>query len=269
MPLAWEYVLLLLVLGSVAGFLAGLLGIGGGMILVPPLYYVFLQLGLAEHAMQLAIGTSLATIVFTGLSSGRAHYLAQRVDMQLWRQFIPGLLIGSACGAWMVDRIHTDVLLHVFAVLLLVSGAYLGLRSPAAAPVAQTVPPWRLRQHTFLAGFVSVMMGIGGGIPNTLLMIRYGQPLRTAIGTSAALTSILAGTSVLLLVAFGWHSQVNQPYLLGYVHVPVALCVVTTSMMAAPIGAFCSQRLPVLWLQRLLGLLLMLLAVKMLVKQYL
>lgn len=269
MPLAWEYVVILLCLGSVAGFLAGLLGIGGGMILVPPLYYVFVQLDLVEHAMQLAIGTSLATIVLTGLSSGRAHYLAQQVDAFLWRQFIPGLLMGSACGAWVVDRMHTDDLLDVFAVLLLALGGYMGTRSPSETVGVRPVKLWRVRQFTFVAGLLSVLMGIGGGLFNTLLLLRCGQPLRKAIGTSAALTSILALNSVLLLMVFGWQSLASQPYVLGYVHVPAALFVVATSVLAAPIGVWCSQRLPVAWLQRLLGLLLMLLAVKMLLKQYL
>lgn len=257
-------ILTLLGLGAVAGFLAGLLGIGGGAVLVPGLYYLLTSFGYSEVAMHTAVGTSLLTIVFTGSSSARAHYLNHAVDLQLVKQFVPGILLGVILGTFLATFLTTTGLKLSFAVLQILFGLYMLMRGQTLA-LFSALPsqPWFTVFATLNAA-LAALMGVGGGLQNVLYLTICNHPLAKAIGTASALGPIIA-----LLGAFGfWYigqeSTNLPPFSLGFIHFPAFLCIITTSVAMAPFGARLTHQLPTAHLKKLFTFFLFGISLKML-----
>jgi uncharacterized protein len=250
--------------GLAVGFLAGLLGIGGGAVLVPVLVLVFTAQGLAsEHVLHMALATAMATIMFTSVSSMRAHHAHGAVDWSIARAITPGILAGSFCAARVAGFISKRPLAILFT----------GLVFYAATQILFDVRPRESRELPGRSGLFAAGAAIGAGASllaagGAFLCIPFlawcRVPLRRAIGTAAAvgLPIALAGTAG--YVVQGLRVDGLPAPSLGYVYLPALVLVAATSMLAAPLGARVAQRLPVKRLRVIFALVLYALALRML-----
>ncbi len=250
-----EPFVLYLGLGLVTGVLSGLLGIGGGVVMVPCLYWGFGILGYpAELRMIMAVATSLATIVPTSMSSGLAHHRRGYVDWPFALKLAPGILLGTVAGASMVQYLPTNLFklaVAVFQLLVAVSLIKPGSHQDRPAPASRS-------GVTFLAGCVtgglSAMVGIGGGTLSVPFMLYRGLTARHAVATASVCGFPIALVSTAVYTVTGWHHPDLPAWNLGYVHLPAWLGIALTSISTAPLGAWLAHRLPTKILKRGLGL---------------
>lgn len=250
--------------GIVAGFLAGYLGIGGGLVLVPTLSWLFSQDPATENvAVQMAVATSLATMLFTSMSSLLAHHKRGAILWSLVRQMIPGLLAGALLGSVIADRIGDLALGNVFGVFALIVGLQMlrgtrhaGSRSlPGLLPVTAT---------SFGFGAISSLLGIGGGSMTVPWMLWHSQRVQTAVATAAACGYPIAIAGTLGFVLLG-DSPTTAPSL-GYVHLPALAGVAVFSVLGAPLGVAAVHRSSPLLAKRFFAAFLLIVAVKMLLR---
>jgi len=253
-----------LVLGAVAGFFAGLLGVGGGAIMVPVLALMFAAQGFPDqHLMHLALGTSMATIVFTSISSLRAHHQHGAVIWPIVRSIAPGIVVGTLLGAQVAGLIPTRPLAIFFAVFI----AYV------AVQMILNVKPKPSRQLPGSAGMfgvgafiggISALVAIGGGSLSVPFMTWCNVKVHSAIGTSAAIgfPIALAGTVGYLIAGYGATNLPEGAY--GFIYLPALAATVVASMLVAPIGAKVAHSLPVATVKKIFAALLILLLAKML-----
>jgi uncharacterized membrane protein YfcA len=202
----------LLATGLVAGIIAGLLGVGGGIVIVPVLYYMFTALKIDPAIlMHVAVGTSLATILATGTSSARAHYNRGSVDMDLLKRWWWAIAIGVISGAMIAGNMSGGALTLVFGVVALLVSANMLLRKEGSA-LADKLPGSPIKELLgFLIGGISVMMGIGGGTLGVPTLTLFNYPIRKAVGTAAAIGLIIAVPGTLMSIFFGWGAEGLPP----------------------------------------------------------
>ena len=251
-------------LGSVAGVLAGLLGIGGGLVIVPMLAFTFPALGFPhEHVQHAALGTSMATIIFTSLSSMRAHHKRGAIDWQAVIRITPGIIVGTYAGSWLASLLPTNFLKAFFGLFLY----YVSIQ------MLMNIKPKGSRQlpgtlGIFGAGSTigvfSALVGIGGGTLSVPFLSWCNKTIHQAIGTAAAigLPIALAGTAGFIIN--GWNVTGMPGPTIGYIYVPALLGIVSTSMLCAPLGAKLAHSLPVDKLKKIFALLLFLVGSRML-----
>lgn len=250
-------------LGLVVGFVAGLLGVGGGLIIVPVLIMLLHTHGQAVGMEpQLALGTSLATILFTSLSSVRAHHRRGAVEWPLVRRIAPGIVLGTLAGAALAARMPATVLKIFFVVFLFYAAIQMWLDFK---PAPQRGLPGRI--GTSLAGgvigVVSSWVGIGGGTLSVPFMLWHNVPLHRAIATSAAIGFPIAFAGAAGYVLGGWTVSGLPAGSLGFVYLPALAGIVLGSVLTAPLGARTAHQLPVRPLKRVFALLLFTLALRM------
>ncbi|WP_420338764.1 sulfite exporter TauE/SafE family protein [Roseibium sp.] len=228
----------LLATGLVAGIIAGLLGVGGGIVIVPVLYYMFTALKIDPAIlMHVAVGTSLATILATGTSSARAHYNRGSVDMDLLKRWWWAIAIGVISGAMIAGNMSGGALTLVFGVVALLVSANMLLRKEGSA-LADKLPGSPIKELLgFLIGGISVMMGIGGGTLGVPTLTLFNYPIRKAVGTAAAIGLIIAVPGTLMSIFFGWDAEGLPPLSLGYVNLIGFFLIIPASTFAAPLGA--------------------------------
>jgi uncharacterized protein len=251
-------------IGALVGFAAGLLGIGGGVVMVPMLVLVFTAQGLpAEHVLHFALGTALATIVFTSLSSMRAHHARGAVDWQIARAMSPGILAGSFAAALAAGYIPTRALALMFTVFVFYAATQI-LLDLRPASTRELPGPLGVFAAGAVIGALSSLLAAGGAFLTIPFLAWCRVPLRRAIGTAAAngLPIALAGSAGYVLQ--GWRVEGLPRTSLGYVYLPALLLLVATSMLTAPLGAWLAHRLAVQRLRQIFAALLYLLALKML-----
>ncbi len=234
-----------LALGAFVGFLAGLLGIGGGFTIVPVLMELFLREGFArEHIIPLAIGTSAGTIVFTSFSSARAHHARGAVVWKVVAAMSPGLVLGSLVGPQIASALPPAVMAALFGAFIWF-GAYRMLRSHM--PVADRQLPGKPGMFGVgaLIGTISGMVGIGGAFLSVPFMTRCNVKLHEAVATSAALGMPIALSATVGFAFAGWGKAGLPPYSVGYVNLPALVAIAVTSTLLAPIGARVGHALPV------------------------
>lgn len=241
-----------LLIGAMAGFTAGLFGVGGGMIIVPILYIVFTQLNYDPAViMHLAVGTSLATIIVTSISSVSAHHKRGAVLWDVFANLAPGLALGSFLGAGIADYISgqgLQLLIGFFAVWV----AY-GMFNGASKPVdlSKHLPSKKLQ---LLAGggigIASAIFGIGGGSLTVPYLNRHGVVMQKAVATSAAGGLPIAAAGALGFMWFGSNASVEIPHSIGYVHVYAFLGISVMSFMTAKLGAKVAHNLSPAMLKR-------------------
>ena len=254
-----------LAIGLGVGFFAGLLGIGGGAVMVPIFVMVFSAQGLpADHVMHIALGTAMATIMFTSISSMRAHHAHDAVDWNIARAIAPGILVGAFLAALAAGLISRRPLGLMFT----------GLVFYAATQILFDLRPRESRElpgtgGLFAAGAViggvSSLLAAGGAFLCIPFLAWCSVPLRRAIGTAAAVGLPIAMAGTAGYVVQGLRSDGLPSFSLGYVYLPALVLVVATSMLAAPVGARIAHRLPVKRLRVIFALLLYALAIRMLV----
>lgn len=256
-----EFIIYLLT-GAVVGFLAGLLGIGGGLILVPILTSIFAYYLGNSQLVHLAIGTSLATILVTSLAAVKTHQSHQAVRWDIVKQFTPGIFVGGILGAWIAQFMDASILSKTFAVLELVV---------AIKMLANFQPNPQRKMPNFGGAFfasssigtLSSLVGIGGGTLNTPYMIWHNIKIKQAIATSAALSLPVALAGTIGFIWSGWEVENLPNYSIGYVYLPAFFGIVLTSYFTAPIGAKLSHTLPIKSIKNIFAGLLILLALKM------
>lgn len=226
---------LMLVIGGFAGVIAGLLGVGGGIVLVPAFFYAFGHLGYAgPDLMQICLATSLATIIVTSVRSVLAHNRKGAVDWAILRGWAPGIAVGAILGVLVASGLRTPTLQAIFGVLALTVALYLGL-GRSDWRIGPAMPGGLLRAALSPAvGFLSVLMGIGGGSFGVPLMSLYGVPIHRAVATAAGFGVLIAVPSVLgfLLVAVD-----NPPPLtVGAVNLPAFGIIIAMTLVTAPWG---------------------------------
>lgn len=257
-------ILVLLLVGCIAGLLAGLLGIGGGIVIVPTFYLVVQSLGASlSTAMLLAVGTSLMAIVPTSMSSTLAHYRRGNVDVALLKRWAPPMLAGVLLGSILAINIEGVVLTVVFGIFAILIALNMWRSSDACVPVERQIG--RVVQSLIAGtiGFLSVIMGIGGGALGVPTMTSLGAPAHRAIGTAAVFGLIISFPGTIMLLASG-HAPTDAPIgTFGFVNVPGALCIVSMSILFAPIGVKIGAHMDGHMLKRVFALLLILAGVRM------
>ena len=240
-----ELASLLLLVGALAGFLAGLFGIGGGAILVPVLYECFRLVGVPlEVRMPLCIGTSLAVIIPISLRSFHGHYRRGAVDMDVlriwWLPIVTGVVAGSVVARYAPER-----LFKIVFVCVAYSAAARLLFARESWKFGDVLPKGPLmRAYGFCVGILSTLMGIGGGLFSNLLMTFYGRPIHQAVATSSALAVLISIPGALGYVYAGWPAAARYPdvtalqlpFALGYVSLIGAVLVMPISLFTAPLG---------------------------------
>lgn len=259
-----EWALAYLLLGAITGFLAGLFGVGGGLVLVPVLLLLFD----AQHfsaTMHMALGTSMATILFTSIASARKHHQHGAVNWQAVRRITPGILIGTALGTLSAAAVSPLALGIFFALFVYF----------AAAQILLDVKPKPTRELPGIAGmsavgtftgWISSLVSIGGGTVVVPFLVWCNLPLRNAIGTSAAVGFPVAVGGTLGYIATGMSTHSLPAPNLGFVYLPALLWVATASLLTAPLGARAAHRMQVGLLRKLFAVLLVVLATKLLLK---
>lgn len=248
-----------------AGFIAGLFGVGGGIVMVPILTEFFaLGLGGSDpaNAQHLAVGTSLAIIIPTSIRSARTHYASGRIDMDLLRSYLlfvpPGVLLGLVAANYL-DASGLGV---VFGAIALVVGLY-QLLSSSNLRLADQIPGAPVRQGTGLfIGTASTLMGIGGGVVNNVFMTLFGADIKRAIATSAGVGVLISIPAALGYVVIGWSKEALPPLSLGYVNLVALAFMIPFTIVMAPIGARLTHRLPGELTKRLFSIFLIIVALR-------
>jgi len=235
---------LLALTGLLAGVLAGLLGIGGGIVIVPALYYVFGAIGVdTDIRMHLAVGTSLATIVPTSIRSSLAHHRRGSFDTALFGRWAPGIFPGALLGTWVANNIEFTALTFVFAVVALCVSFYMGFGGKDLR--IRTAPPGHMGSAfiTVLIGTLSTMMGIGGGTLSVPIMTLFGVPIHRAVGTAAGLGMVIAIPGLIGFMIGGAGAAGLPPLSIGYVNWLGFALIVPTTILAVPLGAHLAHAL--------------------------
>ena len=242
--------LIYLGVGAVAGFAAGLFGVGGGLIIVPALMMCFVALAVSpDIAMQLAVGTSLAAIVVTSLSSSRAHHKLGNIDWPSWRALAPGIALGVVVGVATASQMAADNLKLAFGLFCLVIAGYMGL---AIVPVASRVLPGTagLAAAGVGIGYFSALFGVGGGSLTVPYLSWCNTRMQVAVATSAACGVPIAIVGALSNVVAGYGHGSLPEYSTGFVYWPALLGLILLSAPCAKWGARLAQRLSAVQLRR-------------------
>lgn len=260
-----DSLLLIVLVGAVAGFSAGLLGLGGGLVMVPALAYIFdRQFGTAP-AMHMAVATSLAAIIPTAMASTWAHH---RRGAVLWGDVVrlgPAIAVGVIAGVIIAGQLPTPILARGFAVYALVVALQVGLNLRPVPRTGTTLPPLpRLDPAGVVIGLLSAMIGIGGGTLTSPYLLWRRRPMHNTVATSAACGLPIAVVGCTGYVITGQYAGGLPPWSSGYVYWPALLGLIVATTATAPIGARYAHRLPETVLRRAFAVLLAVIGVKML-----
>lgn len=264
----WDTTTLYLAVGLTAGMLAGLFGIGGGILLVPFLLWSLPQQGVcADGLMLTALGTSFGVILPTSSASGIAHARRGNVCWRSVSGLAPGLLLGTSAGAHLASGLPAGYLVIAFAIFQTYVAARLVWQRPQAS-VAMDHPTGR--GSLFLAGTVigalSALFGIGGGTLTVPYLLRHQLNIRQAIGTSAICGIPIAFSGLMTYIWLGWQHEEPVPHMLGYLWWPGAVALALTGLLAAPWGARLATHLPMEKLRVYFALLLLGIATRLLLR---
>ncbi|WP_425429277.1 sulfite exporter TauE/SafE family protein [Citreimonas salinaria] len=254
---------LLLVSGAFAGLLAGMLGVGGGIVHVPAFFFVFSTLGFGgPQLMQICLATSLAAIVITSLRSVAAHNKRGAVNWHILKTWAPGIVIGAIAGVFVAAKVRSEALEALFGIVALLVGLYLAFGRQ----------DWRLGQQmpgvlgrsilSPLVGLLSVLMGIGGGTFGVPLMTLFNVAIHAAVATAAGFGALIAVPSVIGFLMVDVAAP--PPLTFGAVNLPAFVVAVSMTLFTAPIGAKIAHRLDALTLRRSFAVFILIVAVNML-----
>ncbi len=253
----WPLVLALIGAGVFAGLVAGLFGVGGGVVIVPALYAAFGALGVDDTVrMKAAIATSLATIITTSIRSAWLHYKRGAVDVRILKAWVPWIMVGALIGAFVASAAPGDALTLGFGIFIVLISFQMGFGQP----------DWRLRDTmpgtvpsaiiASLVGLFSAMAGIGGGVFGVIIMTLCGKPIHRAVGTAAGFGAAIGIPASLGFVIAGWGVPGLPVFSVGYVNLAGFIFIATLTALIAPVGVSLAHALPVKYLRRLFAVLL-------------
>ncbi len=258
---------LILVIGAFAGVIAGLLGVGGGIVLVPAFFFAFENLGYGtDGLMQICLATSLATILVTSVRSVLGHNKRGAVDWAILRRWGPGIAVGAGLGVVAASGLRNEVLMAIFGVLGLTVGLYmafgradwrLGTQMPGVVGTAISSP---------ILGFLSVLMGIGGGSFGVPMMTLYNQPIHRAVATAAGFGVLIAVPSVIGFLLITGEGANRPPYTVGQVNLVAFAVVVAMTLITTPWGVKLAHAMDPKILKRAFAVFIVVMAVNMLRK---
>ena len=259
----WPLIAALLAVGAGAGLIAGLFGIGGGVVMVPAMYYVLTALGYPDHAMHAAVGTSLMVIVATSLRSVSAHAKRGAVDFQILRTWTPWIVVGALVGSALADLAPGRALTGLFGGVALILSAQLFFGRPDWR-LAEDMPGQPLRG--VLGGFIGVLsslMGIGGGVFGVTLMSVCGRTIHQAVATSAGFGVAIGFPGAIGFMIAGLDEAGRAPLSLGYVNLAAFVILAGAAFFLAPVGASLAHRLNAQRLKQIFAIALFVLALNM------
>lgn len=248
-----------------AGVLAGLLGVGGGIVLVPALFWILSFTDFPpDLAMHMAVATSLATIIFTSISSARAHDRRGGLDRALLRLWAPGLVLGALSGGLLARYFNADALKAVFGGIALLVAA--NMASTRTLVVSSHLPGSKLVNGAIscVAGFISALMGIGGGTLCVPILSAMSVEIRRAVGTASAFGFLIGLPAAIGFVHAGWDVPGRPPFSLGYVNLIAVAIILPFSVGFAPLGAKIAHSVDKTWIKRIFALFLLITAIRML-----
>ncbi len=259
-----EWWIIYLLMGLFVGFFAGLLGIGGGLILVTLMVYLFTVQGFpADRLLHLALGTSIASIVFTSISSLRAHHKHGAVRWDILRMAVPGLIVGTLFGTFVADQMKSKYLAIFFVIFVYYSAVQM-FANVKPKPTRQLPGRFGMTVVAIVVGIVSSLVGVGGGVMTIPLMSLCNVPMRQTIGTSAALGLPIAIAGTVGFIVTGLGKDHLPPLSVGYVYLPALIGIVIGTFVTVPWGAKAAHTLPVSTLKKIFAVILFILATKML-----
>jgi uncharacterized membrane protein YfcA len=260
-----EFIIQLSLLGIVVGFAAGLLGVGGGGILVPMLTTMYLSANIVpSHAVHLALGTSMASIIMTTFSSALSHYKNHNVDWSYVKAMVPLIVVGAISISFLIPFINTTFLAVFFSLFMFSISIKLFINKQHTLPTKTSIPP----QLAGLGiGSISTLVAIGGAALIVPYLISRGLEMRRAIGSSAAIGFPIAISGTIGYAINGHISAdelANNEAIIGFVHIPSVIIISIFGFIMAPIGVKFSTKLPVKVLKKIFAVLLVCLSIKML-----
>lgn len=257
-------VVAMLCTGVVGGLLAGALGVGGGIVIVPMLEVALTFAGVdAAIRMHIAVATSLATIIPTSISSSRAHHRRGAVDLRITRRWGPWIFVGSLAGTWVASRVDSRVLAGLFACLAIVVAIRMILPVKERPLLPRVPDTQKLAPVPGLIGFISSMIGIGGGSLSVPVMTLLGEPIHRAVGTAALFGLLIAVPGTLGFMIAGWGNPLLPAASIGFVNLLGFALIAPATVLAAPLGARIAHTLDQRQLGAVFGAFLMLVSIRM------
>ncbi len=250
-------------LGAVVGFVAGLLGVGGGGIMVPVMTSLFLWRGYGDNqAVHLALGTSMASIVITSLSSLLAHQKHKAVNWQIVKFMAPGILAGTYFATFFVSLLNAVFLASFFSIFMF--AVAIQMLSGAKPSPTRTLPgPVPLAATGAGVGGISALVSIGGGSLNVPFLYWHNIPMKDAVGTSAAIGFPIAVAGTIGYIIHGTNNAASPEGVVGFIYIPGVLAISLVSALIAPLGAKLMHRISVERIKKLFSILMIALSVKM------
>lgn len=260
-------IIALMIVGAIAGVLAGLFGVGGGMVLVPAFFYAFTTLGYPhENLMQICLATSLATIVVTSVRSLTSHNKHGGVDWNVLKTWAPGIMVGAIVSVMFAARLKSVTLQWIFGCLGMFIGLYMAF-GKTDWRVADTMPTGIRRAiYSPLVGFFSVLMGIGGGSLGVPTMTLHGMPIHRAVATSSGFGLLIAVPSVLGFFFVGLDPINRPPLTVGAVNLAAFALIVSMTFVTTPFGVALAHKMDAKRLKRYFAIFLVFVALNMLRK---
>jgi len=253
----------------IVGFMAGLFGIGGGLIMVPVLFYVFSFFGIDQtFVMHLAIGTSFSIIIPNSIISTITHMKFKAVDFSIVKTFGVFVVIGVVLGTIFAVSLKTSSLILFFSIMTMIFAIYFLIQKEQINPAPREINLIYRVICGFLSGFLSAPMGIGGGVFNTPVFKMFGYPINVAIGSSAAIGFLIALVGSISFAVSGSYLNINVPLSLGFVNIPTFLVYVPITTFMAKIGAETVHKVDKKFIGKLFGIYLFIVACRFFYEYY-
>ena len=270
MELEFLYFLVsLLITGIFSGLIAGLLGVGGGLIVIPVVFYILNFYNFSKDIiMHVAIASSLGVIFITSLSSMYAHYKLNNIDANVVKKWFIGVVFGSIFGAIIASSIDGNILVVIFGAIASIVAISMLLNINIV--LANDIPRnfFLNNSISFLIGCFSVLIGIGGGSFSVPILTAFGKEIHRAVGTSACIGFLIALPGFITYASTGWMIEGLPKYSLGYVNLPIVLAVASISVLTAPLGAKLSNKANKKTLKKIFSIFLLLICVSLVIDQY-
>ena len=256
--------------GLISGFLAGLLGVGGGIIIVPITYFVLISLGYSlDIVMHTAVASSLGVICFTSISSIRSHLNLGNTNLQIVRKWFPGIVTGSISGSLLASIISGEILVVIFISLAILISINMGLQQKPFL-ISKDLPKSKVINFfiSLFIGFFSVLIGIGGGSFSVPTLSMFSKKIHEAVGTSAVFGFFIAFPGVIIFMITGTYKENIPDFSIGYVNIIIVLLVSITSVFTANLGARLSSKIDKFTLRRVFAIFLLFTCVSLIIEHF-